>query len=120
MMRGRPSVLVDADASQDRTAEAMSTLCAAFHVLEGRDGTRPWDCEALYRSAFHPSASSAVRHAIRFVLSVWNKHAILSMDETSPAPGEKLGPFDVVEALACWDALNRSAFLTWAQDPWWP
>ena len=30
------------------------------------------------------------------------------------------GPFDVIEALKCWDVRHREAFLAWARDPWWP
>ena len=29
------------------------------------------------------------------------------------------GRFDVVEAMAVWDADHRTAFLEWTKNPWW-
>jgi len=117
IFRRRPSILKDLDGSQDVTAEAMSTLCEAFHVLEGVEGVRPWDCERLYRQHYEPATSEARRNAIRFVLSVWNKAAIEVMDEDS---GSVLGPFLSIDALGGWDHGNRAAYATWVSDPWWP
>lgn len=90
-------------------------LARAFHVLRDADGLDPWDPERLY--AFATTASETTRDAVRFVLSVWNDECIPYLDGASEV---KLGAFNVVEAMAQWDHANRTAFVTWAEAPWWP
>ena len=41
--------------------------------------------------------------SISFLLNVWNP-----------------GKFDVMDALAVWESLQRNAFCDWAMNPWWP
>lgn len=53
---------------------------------------------------------SGGRHAVIFILSVWN-------EETPEAAGFER--FDVHGALAAWDRGQRVAFIAWAQEPWW-
>ena len=91
-------------------------LARAFHVLDNADGLDPWDPEKLYAFA-SASESETTRHAVRFVLAVWNDDCIPYLDEASES---KLGAFNVVEAMARWDFANRAAFVTWAEAPWWP
>lgn len=116
-LKTRPSMLADGKGSAERGVESMSLLTEAFHVLVGRPGVRPWDVEQLHAYALSGGATESMRHAIRFVLDVWNNQAIDVLDEE--ADGD-LGHFRSVEALAGWDAGNRAAFVAWASDPWWP
>lgn len=80
-------------------------LVSAFGLR--KPGADPWDADLL--CAQFRGASHGERLAIQFLLNVWD-------------PGKKwsCGKFDVFEALATWDDHNREAFLSWANDPFWP
>ena len=109
------------ESGQGRIKEAMSTLAEAFHVLDGVPGVRPWDCVRLYDWATTSGApTGATREAVRCVISIWNTSSLASLDEDNDDEDARLGPFDVVTAMARWDAGNQTAFSTWAADPWWP
>lgn len=98
--------------------ESIVLLARAFHQLDrDADGLNPWDVERLYRWARSSAATPAARHAVRFVISVWNDVALSSLDAEERTP---LGPFNAVEAMASWDHAHRAAFETWVGDPWWP
>ncbi len=84
-----------------RLARSFPTLRDAY------GGVKPWDAAQLDRFAFEPVADGA-RHAARFVLAVWNNDTQW-----------QCGRFDVIEAMAVWDADHREAFLEWAKNPWW-
>lgn len=103
--------------SAARVNESMSRLAEAFDVLEGRPGVRPWDIDQLHTHALLDGTSESTRHAIRFVLDVFNSQAIDVLDREAD---KELGHFRSVEALAGWDAGNRAAFVAWASAPWWP
>jgi hypothetical protein len=87
----------------------MEELALSFHGLRAADGVRPFDAETLDAWACGPAPGSGALNAARFVLSVWNSRAKW-----------RCGRFDVVDALSCWDAEHRAAFLAWAQEPCWP
>ena len=84
-------------------------LAYSFHSLVGLRGIEPWDPSVLATESI-PNVSSGTRHALVFVLSVWNPKAPQHYG---------LEPFDVHDALKIWDTPNRDAFATWARDPWW-
>lgn len=70
-------------------------------------GFQPWD--ALKVDAL-TGLSSGEEHAVCFLLGVWD-----------PNNREwRHGRFDVIEALATWDAPRCDAFLAWAKEPFWP
>jgi len=52
-------------------------------------------------------ASSGERHAVSFVLTVWNQY------ETW-----KCGKFDVFDAAVTWNDEHRRAFFAWMTEPW--
>lgn len=91
--------------SEDRAR--MSALARAFPVLRGKPGVEEWDPETLDQWAAG-AASSSERHAVAFVLSVWNCHHRW-----------KAGKFDVMDALSTWDEENRQPFVEWAMKPYW-
>ena len=95
----------------------MSLQAEAFHVLERADGVRPFDAERLYRWAKTPAAGAAARHVVRFLLELQSSAAIKYLDDQHT--GTDLGCFRAVEAIGVWDDENRTAFVVWAQDPWW-
>lgn len=54
--------------------------------------------------------STGERHAVLFLLNVWN-----------PAYAQEMGwRFEAVDALGMWDDGHRTAFLAWAQHPFFP
>lgn len=87
----------------------MTEIAERFRMLLGAPGVRPFEPERLDAWAAAAGMSEASKDCARFVLHVWNVHA----EWTS-------GPFDAVRALGRWDAGHRSAFLAWAQDPYFP
>ena len=72
-----------------------------------KSGTDPWD--ALIFAENFAGASHGERCVIQFLLNLWD------------AGGDwSCGKFDVIEAYSVWDDKRRTAFLTWANQPWWP
>ena len=57
-------------------------------------------------------AGHGLNCATRFVLSVWNYQADRAGDYG-------LKPFDLHEAMGCWDPGHRKAFGEWVADPFW-
>ena len=87
----------------------MGWLCRQFPTLRYAQGADPFLPHLLDEWVRSGAATSASRHAVRFVLQVWNSKERW-----------KAGPFNVVDAFAVWDDLHRAAFLRWATDPWFP
>jgi hypothetical protein len=82
-------------------------LAQAFPTLRNAPGVLPWEPERLDAWASSASTTETARHAARFVLTVCDED------------GSWLaGSFNVVSALAAWDAEHRRAFFAWATDPW--
>lgn len=130
----------------------MTALAQSFPCLvDGRDpvpGVCPFNAVELSRQ--YGTAASGRRHAIRFLLTLFNGNGrmfhckqggkrtdknpegngqiLISPSHWSWLGGgytdeERVGlvpPFDGVDALSCWDEGNRAAYLAWAQKPWWP
>lgn len=90
-------------------ADRMAWLCYQFPSLRRASGAEPWDACELHAWAIGPTGASGNRHAVRFVLSVWDYREVWT-----------LGPFDVVAAFAAWDDEHRAACLTWLRCPWYP
>lgn len=86
--------------------ERLSTLALTFPTLRHAEGVRPWNPELLDEWA--AVRGGGARHSAAFVLGVWND-----------AGGWQCGRFDAISALASWDSEHRSAFVTWATQPWW-
>jgi hypothetical protein len=85
----------------------IAELAETFPTL--RDARiRPWDADAFDAWACD-QLGSGLQHAARFVLAVW------AVDATW-----RMGRFDAMNALGTWDAEHRSAFLAWANSPWFP
>jgi len=84
----------------------MFPLMQGFPTLRDVDLT-VWDAEKLDEWACGPEPGTGALYAARFVLSVHN-----------PKVDWKCGKFDVVRAMQIWDNDHRSAFLKWANDPW--
>ncbi len=83
------------------TALARTFPCfAAGGLLENASGVEPWDALKLKRNSH--AWSSGERHAVAFLLSVFNN-----------------GEFDMQGALGVWDNDYRAAFQAWAISPWW-
>ena len=89
----------------------MTHLCAQLPYLADKPGFGlGWDTdlafpgEPLENKDFPlpkwARGSSAAREAVVFAWHVWNSN--------SPAP-----------SLAFWDRVHRTAYLRWAEDPWW-
>lgn len=90
-------------------ADYITTLALSFPSLQ-RFTPRPekWDVDEFARKA--GTASTGERHAIMFVVCIWN-----------PGYAESKGwKFDALDALASWDSKHRNAFNTWAAKPYWP
>ncbi len=87
----------------------MEILAASFPGLRHARGIQPWDALHLDNWASGPAPGHGARCAAQFILTVWN-----------PSAEWECGRFDLMEALACWDAEHRFAFLEWVVKPWWP
>ena len=79
-----------------------------FPTLKAVCEYRPFQPGQLDAWAAHAPSDGAI-HAARFLLALWNNQQ-----------SWKCGKFDVIEAMAVWDAEHRAAFLAWAEEPWWP
>ena len=84
------------------SADRMVGLASTFPTLR-RPVFETWHFETWWAELSKPWPGSGARHAIRFMLSVWNDQ----------------NPFDAHRALATWDRRHREAFVTWASRPWW-
>jgi hypothetical protein len=97
-------------AKEKRTmVHSIEYLATSFHGLRTAPGTWPWDALRLDSWAAGPAPGRGAFCAAKFVLAVWN-----------PRAQWECGRFDLMEALACWDAEHHAAFLEWAREPWWP
>lgn len=63
----------------------------------------------VYTSQRGPNPGTGARHAVRFVLALW--------DDRRPW---KSGPFDLFPALVAWDDDQRRVFAAWCAHPWRP
>jgi hypothetical protein len=88
--------------------DKIQQLVNAFPTLRNAGGIEPWNPHEFDGWACGGAAGDGAKHAARFVLAVWDN-----------AGGWRCGQFDVVEAFSVWDPTHRSAFLAWANDPWW-
>lgn len=69
-------------------------------------GGNDWNADILDRES--APWSSGEKHAVRFVLGVWNwSHKW------------KRGKFDLMDAMAVLDPSNRAPIIAWCQNPWW-
>jgi hypothetical protein len=87
------------------TKTRWQTLVDLFGLA--KQGTRPWDADTLAEN--FKGASHGEMCTIRFLLNVWD-----------PGRNWSCGKFDVIEACRTWDHTQREAFLSWANDPWFP
>jgi len=87
----------------------MAWLCRQFPTLRGAPGAEPFDAIKLHAWARGGAGTSGNRHAVRFVLQVWDS-----------AERWALGDFNLVAAFAGWDDDHRRVVLRWASAPWFP
>ncbi len=87
------------------TRERFQSLADSFNLHKA--GVHPFDPNRL--DEHFAAASSGEQATICFLLNLW--------DSTTDW---RAGKFDVFDALGTWDDDNRSAFLAWAANPWWP
>lgn len=87
----------------------MTALAMTFPTLRGAAGVEPFDPGALDAWAAAGGRGSGSRHAVKFILSVWNQHGDWSS-----------GRFSAVDAVGAWDHDHRDAFIAWCSNPWWP
>ena len=93
----------------ERYGAKMTALALSFPTLADADGVGPWDPDRLEAWLRSGAPGHGAQCAGRFVLSVWNSYHEWAC-----------GRFDLHEALGCWDAKHRSAFVAWIAKPWWP
>jgi hypothetical protein len=97
---------------------AMTRLAQSFPSLQGADGVDPWNARVFMAWAGSSTMSPAGEHASRFVLEVWGPAADWRLvAERLGVRGDRLGRFDAVEAMRCWDDVHRAAFAAWAVTP---
>ncbi len=92
-------------------ATAILELAVSFPTLKAHlMGLHPgnWDIDRFMADL--GVLCSGERHAKLFAASVW--------DPTWPA--EHGLEFNIVNAMAVWDAAHKSAFFRWCMDPFWP
>lgn len=96
----------------------MTALCKSFPTLRRADGVERWHQIKFARWATHCDTRAA-QQAAAFVLSVWNGST--PHDGGWWNDGEfSAGRFDVVDAMAYWDAQHKAAFAAWCANPFWP
>jgi hypothetical protein len=105
------------------TYAAMTTLARMFPTLRDAPGVDPWDATEFLRWTCTGGLSSGMLHAARFMLSVWNPR--VDWNEVAHEEGilegdEKLSPFNLHDALGCWDYEHRDAFASWVRGAFWP
>ena len=87
----------------------MTALAGTFPTLATAAGVEPFEQEELDKWAAAGNGGSGARHAARFLLHVFNSNVEWES-----------GPFVLSDAMACWDAHHRAAFVAWCKAPWWP
>ena len=88
---------------------SMEKLALTFPGLREASGLDPWDAYKFDLWADGAQVPHSARYAAQFILMIWN-----------PEREWDTGGFEAIEALRCWDAEHRCAFLQWAAEPWWP
>lgn len=86
----------------------LKALAHTFPSLWDAPGISPWDPHALDEWASDVGLPPVPSFSAQFVLAVCDPW--LAWDS---------GPFDLMEAMAAWDAEHRAAFLEWVRNPWW-
>ena len=81
-------------------------LARSFPCLQSRvsEDERLWDVEKLWNAT---GLSSGEHYAAAFVAAVWSGN-------------DRRMPFNLIEAMGCWDSQCQRAFLAWASNPRWP
>lgn len=87
----------------------MAVFARTFPSMAMAAGVKPWDANVLDQWAADTPVSRGQFITAQFLLTVWD-----------PANAWRCGRFDLMDAMRVWDGQHRSAFLAWANDPWWP
>lgn len=89
--------------------DRMTKLALTFPTLtEQFPGVSPWNPAALEAAARRGACSGAI-HAVKFLLNVWNSDRKW-----------KIGQFNLMGAMGCWDARHRAALRVYLEDPFFP
>lgn len=119
------------------TRLAMFALIASFPCLRdyvkrghGRGASarqelamQRFDTRHFIRWATGAHATSATNHAARFVLQVWNPNADyrgLAGELGIDPEASILAPFNLGNALGCFDERHSRALRRWVEAPFWP
>ena len=99
----------------------MRTLIESFHTLKPCPREffeHGFDSVAFGRWAVHGGGGR--KDAALFCLSVWNSNT--DWDEHSPGLAREgnHGRFELHSAFSNWDHKQRSAFVAFCTNPWWP
>ncbi len=87
--------------------QRMEELAMSFPSLVDKPGVKPWDAFALDAWASGPVLSHEALMSARLLLMIWD-----------PYTEWTCGRFELLDALALWDAAHRAAFLRWAATGW--
>ena len=83
-----------------------TALIAAFE-MDYLEGMKPWNADNLEKA--FAGRSHGEKCVIQFLLNLWD----FRIDWAC-------GRFDLFEAYGIWDDIRKNAFLSWANDPFWP
>ena len=83
--------------------QRMALLAQTFPSHTAILGDELWNASSLIRR--YRTASNGERHAISFLLTVWNTDQ------------DWVPRFNVAEAMMAWDNGHRRAFMAWASAP---
>src|SRR4051812_9818469 len=82
----------------------VTRVARLFPMLDTADGLEPFDPRKLERWAIENRVGHGCECAVRFVLDLFEH-----------GRARTLPPFDVFEAMRCWDARHQAAFAIWAE-----
>jgi hypothetical protein len=99
----------------------MEALVCSFPTLRGAAGASPWDQHRFAKWASRGGhLTNANRQAAAFVLAVWNGGEPETGEAWYREAPYNVVRFDVVSAMAVWDACHAAAFAAWVNKPFFP
>lgn len=112
----------------DMTALARSFHCigqSPFPGLDVPNSSFNFDARLFFTYAAEKlgKMSHSERCVISFLADVWNGNPCKATKGTSTLARQRVmnvPKFDLHDALGCWDASHRAAFIAWAKEPWFP
>lgn len=96
----------------ETTLSQLQHLVRRFPALRNAPGADPFDATKLDAWAAGP-CSHGEKCSAQFILALFSHTGVPDCPWAS-------GGFDVMEALSVWGEKERTGFLSWALEPWWP